>query len=94
VGLARYLVDRTAKPGEGLAVRFDPVSIGTNELTADRSDYGSICLRSCLNGHFSSAGFVKLTDYRPFSTFLHEAKPLKFHITAISELPRICSESG
>ena len=39
-------------------------------------------------------GFVKLTDYRLFSAFLHEAKPLKLHIAAISDLPIFRSESG
>ena len=38
-------------------------------------------------------GFVKLTDYSPFSAFLLEAKPLKSHIATISGLPRFCSES-
>ncbi len=28
-------------------------------------------------------GFVKLTDFRLFSAFLHNAKPLKLHIAAI-----------
>ena len=39
-------------------------------------------------------GFVKLTDYGLFSAFLHEAKPLKFRIAAISDLPKFRSESG
>ena len=39
-------------------------------------------------------GFVKLTDYGLFSAFLHEAKPLKLHIAAISDLPIFRSESG
>ncbi len=43
-------MDRTAKLSEGLAARFDSVLMGTNELTADRTNYGSICLRSYLNG--------------------------------------------
>ena len=39
-------------------------------------------------------GFVKLTDCRQFSIFLHEAKPLKLHIAAISDLPIFRRESG
>ena len=42
----------------------------------------------------SSIGFVKLTDYRLFSAFLHESKPLILHIAAIGELPRFRSESS
>ena len=45
-------------------------------------------------GQSSPGGFVKLTDHRLFSAFLHEAKPLELHIAAIRELPRIRSESG
>ena len=42
----------------------------------------------------AAVGFVKLTDYRPFSAFLHEAKPLILHIAAICDLSRFRSESG
>ncbi len=42
----------------------------------------------------TSGGFVKLTDYNPFSASLLEAKPLKFHIATISGLPRFCSNSA
>ncbi len=48
-------LDGTGNPGEGLPVQFHPVAISINELTADRTNYGSICLRSCLNGPFASA---------------------------------------
>ena len=39
-------------------------------------------------------GFVKLTDCRLISAYLHEAKPLKLHRTANGDLPRFRIESG
>ena len=48
-------LDGTGNPGDGLPVQFHPVAISINELTADRNDYGSICLKSCLKGPFASA---------------------------------------
>ena len=38
-------------------------------------------------------GIVKLTDYRLFSAFLHETKPLKLRKVAIDNLRRFRSES-
>ena len=39
-------------------------------------------------------GIVKLTDYRLFSAFLHEAKPLKLLRAAFDNLSRFRSQSG
>ena len=40
------------------------------------------------------AGIVTLTDWRLFSAFLHETKPLKLRKAAIDNLPGFRSESG
>ena len=43
--------------------------------------------------HRTADGIVKLTDYRLFSAFLHETKPLKLRKVAIDNLRRFRSES-
>ena len=54
----------------------------------------SASIRTHIQWRWHLDGFVKLTDYGLFSAFLHEAKLLKLHIAAISELPCFRSESG
>ena len=44
--------------------------------------------------HRRFGGIVKLTDFRLFSAFLHEAKPLKLRKAVIDNLPIFRSESG
>ena len=63
-------------------------------MIAGRVDPVVILRLFALEFQIDPEGFVKLPDYRLFSAFLHEAKPLKLHMAAISDLPRFRSESS